>query len=338
MAQQLDDQNKQNITGVRTFIKAIWIILSVNKFRQFRTKRKIHIMKQTYLYCKILLLLVCISIPEYMSPMTFMRVDYVVNNIRYFGYEDYSNSYINWGDFLDFTEHGFTWNLDKRDTCIAPDGDIMPIFHLAFIAVSQHEKNNWYGPDENWGYERYYSGNKYMVDYIIDHDRKNGQYVEKRYYVVGFDTYCMKDALISLRTPIYYASKSLDFENAINLQKIQYGGCLSIECFTFLKCSKLKTVILEQSPYIEYYAFAGCHEIDTIVLLSEQDLPLLEAESAFEDEVYKNAIVYISDNLLQQAEEHPVWNKFEHRRSLRECPAGLLMEYKYAPGYEDKVD
>ncbi len=214
---------------------------------------------------------------------------------------------------------GFRVNPNDEKTFIAPDGKIIPAFASALWAVQADHINKWDGPDPNRGPSSY-SGEVYLPD-STEINVWGKIRVE---YILGFESEAMADELIAIRTAIYMPICANALQYAVNLQKVQIGTCYAIAKNGFKNCCKLNTVIFEKSPYVYPQAFTDCSDIKTIVLQSEEELPLLKDAAVFPDCVYTSATLYLPDNLMDECDNDPVWSKFIHRKSLKECTVEFM--------------
>lgn len=267
----------------------------------------------------ILQILIFLCLSETMSATSIPYRETEVNGIRYWAFSRVVDGPNPLPDLPDLKSLGFRLNLDDEKTFIAPDGKIIPAFSVALWAVRANRINNWYGPDPYTGPPSY-SGEVYLPD------SAQINYWGKLcfMYVLGFESESMADKLTALRTPLYMPVNCKALQYAVNLQKVQIGSCYAVDRYGFKNCSKLETIIFEKSPYVYPWAFADCNEIKTIVLQSEEELPMLKNAEVFPDNVYTSATLYLPDSLMDVCGSDPVWSKFVNRRSLKECTVEFM--------------
>ncbi len=264
-----------------------------------------------------LLLIAFTFLSESMRAYTIPYPESMINGIRYFEFSQLVKAGEYSPSLPDFRILGFALNLDDEGTYIAPDGKIVPRFDDAVWVVAPDEPNDYYNPPPS-GSPSSYTGEIYLPDVIEKFSPGSEE------YVLGFDSSAMAEGLTALRTPLYMLVEQRRFKNAVDLQKIQFGSCHSVESEAFNNCAKLETVIFERAPYVYKKAFKGCPGIKVIVLLSDSELPSLENVSAFEDCVYDSATVYVPDTLIDAFKNDPIWSNFVHVKSLKESKVELV--------------
>lgn len=270
----------------------------------------IHLTKRAV--CLALSALPCLAIAQEKAPESVYGCpEETIRGIRYFEKSNIADQFVNYDNLGSLRYWGFALNPDNEDTYITPDGKVIPAFYNALWVAAPNEENPGRRiPD---GALPYYVGDVYLPDFI------EGFASWKDEYVLAFNYTAMADRVTSIRTPLYMPVSTNCLGNAVNLQKVQIGACHSVEPCAFWYCKKLETVIIEKSPYIYRFAFAGCPTIKDVVLQSASELPPFEDASAFDDSVYKNATLYLHDDLMDECGKDPVWSKFVHRKSLKEC-------------------
>ena len=274
----------------------------------------------------LLMALPCFCLAQTRTPDSVnIAPEKTINGVRYWQVSNELDKEVDlWEDhqptLSDLRDFGFVLNYENEDTYIAPDGKIVPKFHDALRVMAPNAYNGTIAPPE--GAPSSYSGEIYLPDTI---ERSN--FVPEltgSYYVLGFQPRSMAENLTAIRTSIYMSISTSSFKKAVGLKKVQIGSCYSVVPCTFWYSKQPETVILEKSPYIYRYAFAGCPDIKSVVLQSDVELPPFEDTSAFEDSVYKNATLYLPDTLMDKCNSDPLWSKFVHKKSLKECQVEFI--------------
>ncbi len=235
-----------------------------------------------------------------------------IRGIRYFQLSNTIDHIVQYPSLESLRAFGFMLNPDDEETYIAPDGKIIPKFYSALWAEAPNQNNpGMHTPEDALPY---YVGDIYLPDFI------EGFHSQSDPYVLGFNWTAIGDKVTSIRTPLYMPVTTGCFQHASNLKKVQIGACYAVDPCSFWYCRQLETVIIEKDPFIYRYAFAGCPDIKSVVLKSGEDLPAFEDTSAFEESVYENATLYLPDSLMEKCGSDPLWSKFVHKKSLKECP------------------
>lgn len=270
----------------------------------------------------ILMALPCFCLAQTRTPeWMYNNPDETINGVRYWMLDNEMYPWQDWSTLESLRNFGFVLNYEDEDTYIAPDGKIVPKFYEALWVMAQDEVNGTINPPEDAPSS--YSGEIYLPD-MIEWSHFNPEVTGSYLYVLGFQPRSMAENLTAIRTSIYMSIPTGSFEKASGLKKVQIGSCYSVEPCTFWYNFQLETVILEKSPYIYKYAFSGCPLIKSVVLQSDVELPPVEDASAFEDSVYKNATLYLPDTLMDKCDSDPLWSKFVHKKSLKECQVEFI--------------
>ena len=214
-----------------------------------------------------------------------------------------------------FKKLGFIVNPDDEKTYITPDGEIVPSFHQARAVVCWCEQN-WYNGCVYYASHKCYTS--FVGDIYIPDKMLQALGLENLVYVLEVWNQSLGEDVTSVRTPLYARIYKNMFEYAVNMKRVQIGACYVVETSAFPNCNALETVIFEKAPYVQKEAFPQCTRIRSVVLCSEENLPMLEDASVFDDTVYKNATLYLPDSMIGKYKEDPVWSKFTHTKSVSE--------------------
>ncbi len=268
----------------------------------------------------LLLSLPCLSMaqPQATPAWALRYPEETIRGIRYFKYTTLINEVHNTPSLPYLWMFGFTLNTEKEGTYIAPDGKIIPAFYGGLWVMPPNERNVDIVPPANT--PSTYSGEIYLPDFI------EGFRYYGDVYVLMFAPIAMGEELTAIRTPLYSPIINGHFKFAANLQKAQIGASYVVINDSFNGCGKLETVIFEQAPYVYHDAFAACDGIKTVVLQSDKELPMLESAAVFPDDVYTGATLYLPDSLMAACDADPVWSKFTHRKSLKECTVEFMKQ------------
>lgn len=252
------------------------------------------------------------------TPLWVLRYpEKTIRGIRYFEFSNVIDQFSNLPSLPRLWIFGFALNPEKEGTYIAPDGKIIPAFHNGLSVMAPNAENVDIVPPANT--PSAYSGEIYLSDF--EKFSYSGDV-----YVLMFAPIAMGEELTAIRTPLYAPIANGHFEYAKNLKKAQIGASYAVMNDSFKGCVKLETVIFEQAPYVYHDAFVTCDGIKTVVLQSDKELPMLESAAVFPDGVYTGATLYLPDNLMDECDSDPVWSKFVHRKSLKECTVEFMKQ------------
>ena len=106
--------------------------------------------------------------------------------------------------------------------------------------------------------------------------------------------------------------ESYAFSGCSSLENLRIGdGMKSIEEYAFYNCSNLKEIVLgKRINYIGNYAFASSNKIESIYALPTRAINCENATTAFHQNAYKYATLYVKESSIDSYETTEPWSKF----------------------------
>ena len=155
-------------------------------------------------------------------------------------------------------------------------------------------------------------------------------------YVIGNEAFKNNEALTGVIVPdgvtsigkeAFYGCTSLNdlkigkrtvsideyaFYGCSSLENLKIGdGVKSIEKYAFYNCVNLKNIVLgKRVNYIGDYAFATSNKIETIYALPTRAINCENTATAFHQNAYKYATLYVRDSSIDSYETTEPWSKF----------------------------
>ncbi len=173
-----------------------------------------------------------------------------------------------------------------------------------------------------------YLGNAIILTLPADYKGEN--------YVIGNEAFKNNEALTGVTVPdgvtsigkeAFYGCTSLNdlkigkrivsideyaFYGCSSLENLKIGdGVKSIEKYAFHGCENLKNIVLgKRVNYIGDYAFATSYKIETIYALPTRAINCENTATAFHQNAYKYATLYVKESSIDSYETAEPWSKF----------------------------
>ncbi|MBO7239855.1 MAG: leucine-rich repeat protein [Bacteroidaceae bacterium] len=173
-----------------------------------------------------------------------------------------------------------------------------------------------------------YLGNAIILTLPADYKGEN--------YVIGNEAFKNNEALTGVTVPdgvtsigkeAFYGCTSLNdlkigkrivsideyaFYGCSSLENLKIGdGVKSIEKYAFHGCDNLKNIVLgKRVNYIGDYAFATSNKIETIYALPTRAINCENTTTAFHQNAYKYATLYVRESSIDSYETTEPWSKF----------------------------
>ena len=174
----------------------------------------------------------------------------------------------------------------------------------------------------------YYLGNAIILTLPADYKGEN--------YVIGNEAFKNNETLTSVTVPdgvtsigkkAFYGCTSLNdlkigkrtvsideyaFYGCSSLENLRIGdGMKSIEEYAFYNCANLKEIVLgKRINYIGNNAFASSDKIESIYALPTRAINCENATTAFHQNAYKYATLYVKESSIDSYETTEPWSKF----------------------------
>ena len=99
------------------------------------------------------------------------------------------------------------------------------------------------------------------------------------------------------------------FQNCSKLKSVNFNFVRTVGQSSFENCSSLKTIYFSYISYIYSQAFKGCSSLTEIHI--NLDTPPSVYEDSFDEEIYKNATLFVPEGKIDVYRANDIWNKFE---------------------------